>query len=600
MSKCHVLKPNHKSETLHNAIFLDTETHQDPDGDNAVTHRLWFGWAAHVVRLKSGAWSDPVWLRFERAGDFWEWVSGYCYPKVKLYIFAHNAGFDLRLVDAFHELPRLGFKPHMMCIESPPVIVKYVREGCAVMLLDTLNWWRQSLASIGARLGKPKLTMPAPTASRSDWDTYCKRDVEVILEQVTQWADFVRDNDMGGFASTLAGQSYRFWRHRHMPCKVTVHQRPCADALARSAYHGGRCEAYFIGSSGPRLHCLDINSMYPAVMTGNPYPVNLHLYTTVSDPTELRNMTRKYLAIADVTVETDAPALAVVHDNRLVFPTGRFRVSLTTPEIKWALAHAKIHTVHAAAFFNGATLFDSFIDEVYRLRLDAAARGDTVTAYAWKILLNSLYGKFGQNGRVWDIVETTPDLDIDTWEEEDPEAGRLVRYRQLGGCIQRLEVDGESTDSMPAIAAHVTAYARMLLWDMQVKAGRENVYYTDTDSLWVTDKGLEALSSDIDPHRLGALKNEGTHTDWTIWGPKDYVKSGERKTKGVPKGAVDLGGGRYVVDIWSSLQGDLRRGKANSPRTAKVVKTLKRAYTKGVVGATGRVEPLRADADWTV
>jgi len=90
-------------------------------------------------------------------------------------------------------------------------------------------------------------------------------------------------------------------------------------------------------------------------------------------------------------------------------------------------------------------------------------------------MLNSLYGKFGQRSEEWQYVTDDPTRTYDWWQEYDVNERRIYTYR----CINhRVEVSvgyREGYNSMVAIAAEVTAYARMMLWELIKVAGRDNV-----------------------------------------------------------------------------------------------------------------------------
>jgi hypothetical protein len=120
-----------------------------------------------------------------------------------------------------------------------------------------------------------------------------------------------------------------------------------------------------------------------------------------------------------------------------------------------------------------------------------------------------------------------------------------------------------------------------------------NVVYCDTDSLWVNAAGFARLQGRIHPSKLGALKLEATHEWVTIHGPKDYVTPSGWKTKGVRQKALSVGPATWQQEKWSSLRGLLRVGNLGGPRTEVVTKTLRRAYSKGLVSKGGVCSPFR-------
>lgn len=592
MRRAHWLKSNARSESAHAAVFVDTETDQVPSGPREVRHVLRFGLACYTRTRKARCWTNPEWDRFTDAGAFWSRVAAYARARSRVCVFAHNWSFDAPVLDTFSHLPALGFLLGSAVIDSPPVILRFRSQKATILLLDTLNWWRVPLAALGESVGLPKLPMPDPAASPEEWERYCRRDVEIIHAAMRAWWDFLDRYDMGGFAPTLAGQALRAYRHRFMPTRVLIDDHEDALALARSAYHGGRVECFKLGKiPGPVEH-FDVNSMYPFVMKAHAYPAVLRLTARRVALPELARWLESCAVVADAELETDEPRYAAVVGKRLCFPVGRFRAALTTPDLLYALAKRHLRSVAFAAVYEKAPLFERFVSEFYRLRQDARDAGRTLDVWLLKILMNSLYGKFGQHGGTWKEHGPAPLDDVRQWKELDYETGEVTTWRALGGLLQRRQDEPECYSSHPAIAAHVTAYARARLWDLILLAGRGEVFYTDTDSLFVSEKGGAALACEVSEILLGYLKHEARYPWLRLHGPKDYETPLHRVVKGVRGDAVWLGPDSVEQDHWSTLRGLLARGSLAAPTTTRVVKHLTREYGKGEVQPDGSVLPF--------
>lgn len=592
MRTAHYLRDNLNSEMPSQAVWFDTETQPEKLNENTIRHHLWFGWAAYARRLRSDRWSNPQWLRFTSAPELWTWIDARTRPGTKLFCFCHNTNFDLPVLDTFANLPALGWALKQACIDAPPTILNFRRGKRTLCILDTLNLWRMPLKQLGEMVGTSKLAMPKPDALSDEWDRYARQDVQVILDACLQWWRFLRENDMGGFAPTLAGQALRSYRHRFMPAKILIDDNADALALARSSYLGGRCECFRLGAVVGPITCLDINSMYPSVMRANTFPARLLGVTHARSSYAIDKYRVTHCLIADVSLDTDEPVYPKIVDKRLCFPVGRFRAVLAGPELLHALDHGAVSRVHATAVYHGADLFTAFVDELHGRRLEFQAAGNVQAAWLYKILLNSLYGKFGQRGLIWESLGQVPDLSARVWTEVSFETGERDEYRQLGGLVQKLAGESEGRDSSPAVASYVTSYARLALWELIEEAGREHVHYVDTDSLFVDPAGLQALSSRLHPTRLGALKVECEAPDAAIYGPKDYRLGTKERHKGVRAAARWTGPATLMQEQWSSLRGGARRGDLSLATTARVGKTLSRHYLKGTVGENGRVSPF--------
>jgi len=206
---------------------------------------------------------------------------------------------------------------------------------------------------------------------------------------------------------------------------------------------------------------------------------------------------------------------------------------------------------------------------------------------AYKLLLNSLYGKFGQKTISWDVVGKTDVEQCYTMTAINPITKQRELYRIHEGIIERSAGSKEAYDALPAIAAHVTAYARMYLYSLIRAAGDRHVFYIDTDSLFVDEEGLANLSDYIDEYDLGKLKLETVSSYIDIRAPKDYTIEDREKIKGVRKYAECVELNTYTHETWPRVASRIRDGIISSPVTRRGIKILKRDYTARVVNDDG-------------
>ena len=506
---------------------------------------------------------------------------------------SHNGAFDLPVLHAFTELPARGFALTSAVADAPPMILKWRRERCTIVYIDTLNIWRVPLKKLGESIGIAKLPMPVPTASKKAWDVYGKQDVEVIHRATLGWLKFLRANDLGGFSPTLASQAFKAYRHRFMPCRILIDGKPEAAELARESYLGGRCECFRIGAYSGDFYYLDVNSMYMAVMRAGQFPVKL--LGVYGRPTfkELKKWLTHRAVICDCELHTDEPAYPIVQDDKLIFPVGRFRAVLSGPELAYALEQGHIVSMARASVYEQAAIFESFVDFTFAKRLEAQAAGNAMDDWFFKRMGNSLYGKFGQRGRRFEACDTADPNEVAVWSDIDLESGEVTHYRKFGGIVQEFINEGESRESLPAIAAFVTSYARMVLWQAIRQAGRDHCLYCDTDSLVVDRTGFDRLTDRIHATRLGAWKLERQLSEVTLHGPKDYIFDGEKKVKGVRHNAQWLTESLISQDYFVGFKGLLRSGSLDAPIVFKIEKHLGRIYSKGTVTKQGKVLPLR-------
>ena len=588
----HFIKHNRGSGTPHHCIFFDTETNGEVIDDTTIEARLSFGYACYIRRLRKGKWSSPQWTRFENPADFWEFVYKYVKPKRRLYIFAHNMGFDITQVKGFSQLQSDGWQCTSRIIASKIFNLTYRKDNASIRLVDTYNYYPMALKVIGDMVGIEKLDFPDDDADQDTWDTYCKRDVEVLVSAMKLWWDRVIDWGLGNFAVTLASQCYNAYRHRFMPTPIYIDNNERATQLGRESYIGGRTEAFQIGTIKEKVYCLDINSMYPYVMRNKPVPYRLATTRTRLELHELAQLLEKYCIVASVDLEVNEPAIPIRHEGRTTWPIGTFNAALTTPELNYALDHGMITKVKYAAVYHKDVIFTEYVDFFYERRLEAKKQGDKATQGICKLFLNSLYGKFGQTGQKWSIVGEAESNSVSHYQIWNADQGKLTNYRTFGGLTEELERLPESSESFPAISSHITAHARMYLYYLMRIAGLDNLYYCDTDSLMVNADGYENLMGQLDDDELGMLKLEWESDNVVIRGLKDYSIDGNEKIKGIRKDAEIIRDNVYSQEQFRGIEGMIRDGDMDRILIKTVKKTLLRDYLKGQVAETGRVYPL--------
>ncbi len=644
MRYAHYLTANKASESPSNCIYFDTETLDRTIDESTKEAVLNFGWAC-IRRKRYGEWSAESWIRFESRGTFWEWVNENAHEGQKLYIYAHNLNFDASVMGMLSQLDDLGWELQSAIMDDPPTMFKFRKGKATIQLVDTFNYFNMSLKALGKVINLEKYDMPAwETATREQGDAYCKRDVEIIMRAMEKQFDFVKAHDLGNFAVTQAAQAFNAYRHRFMDFPIYIDTNADALKLARSSYYGGRVEAFRIGKIPGKVYKLDVNSMYPFVMSKHKFPTKLLSYMTGDiNPESLRSLFDHYGLVANVTIETDRAYYPYVHESKLLFPVGDFDACYSKPELEFALNHGHIKAVHSLAIYEEQMLFAKYVNYFYSMRKAATEEGRTEEAYLLKISMNSLYGKFGQNGRKWENDSEADTLEVKTWNEIDAKTEVKQEYRQVGRIIQKMAHEDESQNSHPAIASTITGYARVYLLEMMLLAGMENVYYCDTDCLFTSETGYEKLKWFVDPTVLGMLKLEEVSEAVTILGLKDYTFGEHTKLKGIRSNIywVNLGSGRHYhvkpcamvdsplykqytmdelkklktklrepfikcacVDInlqgentfeqdkFQGWRGKIRDGNMDRMIISKVKKRVSHTYNKGKVSVNGRVEPF--------
>ena len=573
-------------------IFFDTETEPEVLPDGSIKQNLKLGWACYYQRAYGRNRERVDWHYFNTAIAFWQFVFAHTEPKRKLWVLARSLVFDFTVVEGWKYLRELSFKLKFFHDSGATSIITVKSKMGSIVFLDIMNWFTESLKKTGERIGIPKLIIDFDTCSDDYLKTYCKRDVEIELENFKRFIKFLEGNSISRLCYTRASTAMAAYLFTHYKRRIWIHNNEQAISLERKSYHGGRTECFYIGElKDDKYYILDVNSLYPFVMRNNCYPVKyLKIYKSIP-PDSLANLLKTNSAVAKVLIKTDEPVYAVRH-KRTIFPIGRFWVSLTTPELLYALKHNHLKEVGEVVIYEQAKIFKTYVDRFYNLRQEFKSAGVDEYEYICKQLLNSLYGKFGQKAEVWKKIGVCP-------KEKDrvelcfkAGVGGVGQIRYLLGEVFELVGYEECFNSFPAIPAHVAAFARLHLWRLMQQAGKGNYFYCDTDSLIVNEPGLLNLESQINAVTLGSLKVVDSPTKIVIRGLKDYSTEKITVIKGIRKNALEIREGVYKQEQWPSFKGVLRSGDSNTYKVKEITKTLSRIYTKGYVNPDGWISPL--------
>lgn len=585
--------------------------------------------------------------------EFWAQIDRFAKKKDVTWVMSHNIGYDLLATGGATRLFERGYEPlghpyekgltFIWEIAKPNTEPRYcgqsyerkTRDGhrtseiCTeksrcprcrrkrqyfnnIRFVSTSNYYTMRLELLGKTFGVQKLNQDTETAFDfgkldtypiKDVIKYCERDVDIIqmaMEALFRACENGEKTGFGSFRNTLPAMAFNAYLTWFAPDgEILCHNNDDAIRMEREAYYGGRVEVWKRGKAREPVFGVDINSMYPYVMQTKLYPSRLVSHRKRETVSGLASLLQQgYGVIANVTIKTTENAYPLRYKGKLIFPIGTFRTTISTPEIEYALEHGHIVDVHEVAVYQMLPLFKDFVTNFYSRREAAKKRGDRVYDLLYKLVLNSLYGKFGQLKREWVQVGTCDKNTVETEEIIDISSGTPIRmrFRRFGGKIYMEEhIEDVAYNSAIAIAAHVTAYARMLLWSYIQTAGIEHHYYNDTDSLYVDSTGLENLrrAGVLHPTKLGYLALEKTPESATFWGPKHYQLDGDRILKGVPADAIQLAERMFEMLQWPTFKSAMNNGNIQGFANRRVIKTISPEYAKGWVLKDGTVKPLQ-------
>lgn len=455
-------------------------------------------------------------------------------------IFAHNLAYDYGILE-----PYINRKDYPTLIDGRPFKVKLSDPNKHPRYLaDSLLFAAGlPLSKLGKAINLPKLeTPPSLTGnydSTKEWycephnklwciDCYLKRDTEIVFKYIDLFQNTI--NELGGEVRfTLASTAMDLFRRAYLDDEfLTPFEK--RNEFARNAYYGGRVEPFRLGR-WDNVNVFDINSLYPYVMYTRQYPHPNHLKGPTSNTT-LKTIL-KYEGVSDVTIhipKTFAPILPYRHNGKLFFPYGTLRGHWTHIEIREAIKRgAVVKTVHYSLYSTQTVNpFKKYVHNLYHLRQQLKLAGDP-RELVIKIMLNSLYGKFGQRNDTG-LQKILP---FSWWLENGKPVG--TEFRVIGdyvSVLQTIHVPGQPSYINTLWASYITAYARLALYGYIEQAGEETIY-CDTDSIFIQGNIFTGFE-------LGQMKMENKSVDLEIIGPKAYLlyennNIVKAKCKGVPQ-----------------------------------------------------------------
>lgn len=589
----HILKPTKGNARPSSIIFLDTETNQEKRDDKSTKHTLRLGYSEHWRYTPDRGFYRQSHIEIYNIKSFWNWLDKQIRLKSTTHLVAHNIIFDLSVMHGYRELYRREWELESLYSKAVTSIFRWKQGDRRLIGMDNMNLFQGKLEKWGELFNIPKGRVDFDNVNDDDLMTYCKRDVEIMVKSWQAWFEFLDKHDLGNFKVTIGSTALSAWRHKYMRHKVHIHDNDDALTLERESYHGGRTECFWTGEqSGKNFYYMDVNNMYGYILANHDFPCGLWNYTDKPTSSKLLKKLERQAVTAKVLIETNEPVFPVMNGNITVYPVGQFITTLTTPELILAIEKGWYRDVYEMAWYLKAPLFRDYILDFHGLRMEYRHAGNSGYEQIAKMMMNSLYGKFGQSG--FDQRRIGNAKIDDTWSQVvvNAQTHKVSRMFALAGGVYDESKEGESANSFPAIAAHVTAYARLYLYSLFSKAGRNHVYYCDTDSLIVDQTGHNNLKDLIDPDRLGYLKVEHKSRSLAIYAPKDYIMGDRVRIKGVMKDAEILDANTVEQSQWQRLGGQIHTGQIDDFIVKRVKKSLHRMIRSGTVLPSGWIEPF--------
>ena len=289
------------------------------------------------------------------------------------------------------------------------------------------------------------------------------------------------------------------------------------DDFIRNSYNGGftyvnkKIKGKVIGEG----FTLDVNSLYPYVMSDMPLPYGMPIYYKGRHPNHkdypLYVQQLKICATLKKnhipTVQLDMPySLKRMKMPEYAEIIDHETITVTNVDLEMIVAHydiTLIEYIDGYMFKSSTNLFKQYVDHWTKVKIKASEEGNIGYYQTSKLLLNSLYGKFGSK---MERINKIPVLS------------------SLKDCMSYNEIDCETVKPpiYTAIASFVTAYGRMITISASQTCYDRHLY-SDTDSLHLSGthypEGIPIHKTD-----LGKWKDEGSFQKAKYIRQKSYIQ----------------------------------------------------------------------------
>lgn len=393
--------------------------------------------------------------------------------------------------------------------------------GENVEFRDTVRHLPASVEELGKLVGLQKVNL---RMVRSKMLARCLRDTAITYRTAIRLTKIYRR--FGAAPKlTLASTAYHVWQERFFKERLML---PCSEVweAAFAAYHGGRTEAFALGHFR-HVNVIDVASMFPWAMTLGRFPVPWGPFERVGfgvkpEPGGL------YTARVGVPAHVLGP-LPYRTDDGTVYPQGRFTGQFVGDELVNArAAGCDVQILGGYRFFRVVDPFQGYIETLFRKK----SRAKGVMRSTYKLMLNALYGKFGQRG---ERVVAMPAEKFATMTAPPD------NFRVWNGLVFFTKTTAPPPWGNQLWAAIVTARARVRLHREMtaLKARGCRLLYCDTDSVVFTGHGGRYPKK---AKAIGAFELRGEYREIFIVGKKEYglrdhAGKWEPHVKGIPAAA---------------------------------------------------------------
>ena len=400
------------------------------------------------------------------------------------------------------------------------VHVKFKGSKAVYHFIDSFWLMRTSLANIGKWVGLEKGAAEKrrtneeakeyyTNAPIEDLREYNKRDCEILYKAISNFEDVLLD--MGSqLQMTQASSAMQLFRRSYLEFDIPTTEY--SNEVARKSYFASRVEPFTRRCS--KANYFDINSSFPYAMT-KPCPGALiKLDKNISS---LGDDDVIFIAQCEIEVpDSYITSMPYRANDRVFFPSGRWKAWVTSVDLDLLLQEGgrllKVFEVHHFQPFYDLA---GYAKDIYAKR----GQAEGFEREVYKILANSLYGKFAESAEKVEMIIDPPREILERMSEDD----------ELMPGIFLVEKTAPVAHVHVPISSHITAFARRRLFEFIGVC--KDVFYCDTDGFATTEE-LQT-SAELGDIKLEKLIEKGHFVQAKLY---HLVGTDD---KGQPLGTVD-------------------------------------------------------------
>jgi hypothetical protein len=356
---------------------------------------------------------------------------------------------------------------------------------------------------------------------------YCNLDCISLHQVITRFSNMIFDlfaRNVHHYP-TLPSLAFAIFRSNFMTEEnIPQLTGKIADDI-RQSYTGGAVDMYIPKPlKDVKVKCYDVNSLYPSRMKDCLMPVGTPSYFKGDirklDLSAFGFFYCKIIAPDNIKHPIIQTHVKTSNGIRTISPIGVWEDMIFSEEMDNAIKYGYKFNILWGYTFDKKIIFSDYVDFLYNMRLQYS-KTDPMN-HSSKILLNSLYGRFGMEDNFAEIDIIHKDFYADfenrflnnILETQDLGDYKLVRYQTFD------DVDNEDSNHnvSVAVASAITAYSRIHMSQFKNNP-KINLYYSDTDSIYTDSELDDILISNTD---LGKLKLENSCNDAVFLAPKLY------------------------------------------------------------------------------